>query len=178
MTHAHNPDEANLLGALAIALGDELRAATDRAAERGATAPAAIVALSGYLPGAPIDALARVLGLSHSGAVRLVDRLATDGLLERGAASDGRAVALRPTPAGEALADRVLAARREVLERALAPLSAEERGQLGGLLARMLAGLTEDRAAARRICRLCEIDTCHHRGTCPVTAAADAAQAA
>ena len=63
-------------------------------------------------------------------------------------------------------------AREEALEQALAVLSADERATLSGLHERMLAGLTSDRASARRLCRLCDVDACgHHRGTCPVTAA-------
>ena len=49
----------------------------------GPSAPAALNALEGYLGGEPIDTLRQVLGLTHSGAVRLVDRLVAEGLAER-----------------------------------------------------------------------------------------------
>ena len=54
-------------------------------------------------------------------------------------------------------------------------LSAGERRALGELHEKLLAGLTRDRASARRICRLCDLVACgHERGTCPVTIAASA----
>jgi hypothetical protein len=64
----------------------------------------------------------------------------------------------------------VRSAREAALEQALAVLSPEERATLSRLHERMLAELTSDRASARRLCRLCDVDACgHHRGTCPVT---------
>ncbi|MHB2022546.1 MAG: hypothetical protein ACYCO3_04330 [Mycobacteriales bacterium] len=39
--------------------------------------------------------MSSVLGLSHSGTVRLVDRLAVEGLVERIGAQDGRAGRIR-----------------------------------------------------------------------------------
>ena len=44
--------------------------------------PAALCVI-GHEPGLSIDFLARVLGMSHPGTVRLVDRLETDGLIKR-----------------------------------------------------------------------------------------------
>ena len=62
------------------------------------------------------------------------------------------------------------AAREAALEDALAVLAPGERRALGALHEKLLAGLTSDRASARRMCRLCDIEACgHHRGTCPVT---------
>ena len=59
-----------------------------------------------------MDDLRNVLGLTPSGAVRLVDRLAADGYVERRAGADGRSLALRLTPAGSRVARRVLSAAR------------------------------------------------------------------
>jgi DNA-binding MarR family transcriptional regulator len=56
-----------------------------------------------------IDALRSGVGLSHPGAVRLVDRLAARGLVARRAsADDGRRVALHLTRAGEAMAASIM----------------------------------------------------------------------
>lgn len=171
--------DANLLGALSLAAADRLHRATAEAAQHGASAPAALVALAGYLDGATLEALRQVLGLTHSGAVRLADRLDAAGLLARGPQPDARAVALRLTPAGRRAAARVQAAREAALAEVLAPLAPGERETLAGLHARLLAGLTPDRAAARRLCRLCDADACGHaEGRCPVTRAADAAVSA
>ena len=85
----------------------------------GPSAPAALSALDGYLGGEPIDALRETLGLTHSGAVRLVDRLEAAGLAERRPGPDGRSVAVALTPVGHAAAEAVRIAREEALEQAL-----------------------------------------------------------
>ena len=51
-------------------------------------------------------------------------------------------------------------------------LDAGRAATLAALHEKLLAGLTSDRASARRLCRLCDVDACgHERGTCPVTEA-------
>src|SRR3712207_4851440 len=134
----------NVLGALALALSDEvLRAAQDRAPEPGPAAAA--IALVGHEPGMTIDRLRRALGLSHSGAVRLVDRLAGDGLVVRGvSASDRRAVALRLTTAGEATCRAVIAARESAIARAMTSLTEQERQTFGALAEKVLRGFVAD----------------------------------
>jgi len=165
-----NGRDANLLGTLSLAIAGRIERAV--ASPLGPSAPAALNALEGYLGGEPIDALRETLGLTHSGAVRLVDRLAEAGLAERTPGPDGRSVAVALTPAGEAAAGEVRAARVAAIEDVLGVLTADERAALGALHEKLLAGLTSDRASARRLCRLCHIDACgHHRGTCPVTEA-------
>jgi len=82
--------EANAFGALALEATRRIQEASALAGPSGASAPAAIVALNGLANGGSIDALRRVVGLTHSGAVRLVDRLAAAGLVERRVGVDGR----------------------------------------------------------------------------------------
>src|SRR5229473_2409190 len=66
---------ANLLGALALAVCDRLREATEHLDDGlAASEPAALVTLAHY-PGQSILTLGRTLGLTHSGAVRLAGRL-------------------------------------------------------------------------------------------------------
>jgi MarR family transcriptional repressor of emrRAB len=167
--------QANLLGTLSLAVSGRVEAAVAARSPYGPSAPAALAALEGYLGGEPIDALARVLGLTHSGAVRLVDRLADAGLVERHRGGDGRAVAVVLTPAGRRAAGEIRAARERALAEVLAVLGAEERRVLTGLHEKLLAGLTTGRDSARRICRLCDPGACgHEQGTCPVTTAASA----
>ena len=177
MNHASR--EANLLGSLSLAVAERVADATRTAAEHGGAAPAALVALSVFLEGASIDTLRRPLGLTHSAAVRLVDRLVAAGLVRRGPGDDARSVAIVLTPAGRRAAERIQAGRMRVLAETLAPLSAAERAQLSRLHERLLAGLTSGREAARHLCRLCDADACgHHEGRCPVTLAADRTEAA
>ena len=165
-----NSREGNLLGTLSLAVTGRVQRAVS--SPLGPSAPAALSALDCYLGGEPIDALRETLGLTHSGAVRLVDRMVADGLAERRPGPDGRSVAVALTPAGEDAARALRAARGQALEEALAVLSPAERATLAALHGKLLAGLTSDRASARRLCRLCDIEACgHHRGTCPVSEA-------
>src|ERR671915_1052511 len=128
MTHAHVAREANLVGALALAVGDRIAEAADPAV--GGSAAEALVTLAGAGAGGTIDSLAKVVGLTHSGAVRLVDRLARAGLVERRVGADQRSVALHLTPEGRRAARRVLARREAAIESVLAPLTARERADL------------------------------------------------
>ena len=149
------------------------------AATHGGAAPAAIVALATFLDGSSLDMMRRPLGLSHSAAVRLADRLAGAGLARREPGADGRSVSIRLTAEGAQLALRIRAAREAALETVLAPLSVSERAQLTALHEKLLAGITGGRADAGHICRLCDADACGHElGHCPVTQAADRAEAA
>lgn len=176
MTHTR---DANLLGAVSLAVLDRMSAATRAASGHRGSAPAALAALSTYLEGSSIDALARALGLTHSAAVRLVDRLEAEGLVRRERGEDGRSVAVALTVAGRAAGGDVLREREQALNATLSVLSEAERAELARLHEKLLGGLTTGRAAARTICRLCDPDACgHYRGTCPVTLAADRAEAA
>lgn len=157
----------NLLGALAVALGDAMRAAVEDASGHGLSASAALATAAAY-PGEPVDSLRRTLGLSAAGATRLVDGLQARGLVERRSGSgDGRSRAVVLTEAGRERADRVLEARHAVLSRALTPLSEAERSELARMLAAMLTALTLDRATCDRTCRLCDIAACPQE-ICPV----------
>jgi MarR family transcriptional repressor of emrRAB len=171
VTHTNElPRESNLLGALSLAVTERIGEAVEVASAQGSSAPAALAALETFLEGESIDALRRVLGLTHSGAVRLVDRLQSAALIERRRAADGRAVALALTPAGREAARRVLAEREGALRSLLAPLTADERSELARLHGKLLAGMATDRESARHLCRLCDPVACGHwDGRCPVT---------
>ena len=158
---SHGSRAGNLLGATALAVTDRL-AATPR--------DAALLALDDWLAGASVDALAQVVGLTHSGAVRLADRLAADGLLERARGSDARSVALRLTAAGGAEAARLRRERATALETLLAPVP--DRDGLVAALEAVLTAVTEAGAAPGRTCRLCDAHVCGHPDRCPVTRAA------
>src|SRR3546814_10178000 len=83
--------------------------------------------------------LAIGVGLSHAGTVRLVDRLATEGLIERrGHATDARARALYLTAAGQTVCAEVLNARDQIIAEGLSVLSNEELVILGALSERVL----------------------------------------
>jgi MarR family transcriptional repressor of emrRAB len=187
MRHAHvggvDPPErdlargANLLGAVSLAVTDRVRTAAERGAAHGGSAPAALISLAGYLDGSPIDAVRSPLRLTHSATVRLVDRLVAAGLARRREGRDRRSVAVELTPAGRAAAAEAVKARADALEEALTDLDQDERAELARLHAKVLGTLTDGRATAGHICRLCDSHACgHEEGRCPVTQAADVAE--
>ena len=164
MSHAHL---VNVLGALGLALADRLSEAAERAG--GSSAAAALVTLYGTRAGIRIDGLARVVSLSPSGAVRLVDRLEADGLVERRRGADQRSTALYLTPAGRRSARRVLAERDGAMHSLLALLTDDQQAVLGHLADRLLRELAAEPAAEGRLCRICDLEACgRSRGDCPV----------
>lgn len=158
---------ANLLGATALALSDLLLSGVGSAAGTSGSGAAALVVLADA-PGLSVTELGRRVGLTQSAAARMVDGLERQGLVRRTSTS-GRAVAVRPTGAGEAAARRLLAARGEALTAALRHLGRDEQAQLDLLLGKLLTGLCQRPGDAERLCRLCDREACvGNRATCPV----------
>jgi DNA-binding MarR family transcriptional regulator len=157
---------ANLVGALSLAITERL---LDSESEGGLdrNQAAALVTLSNH-PGHSIDSLSKTLGLTHSGAVRLVDRLQASALVLREPGGPGRTLALRLTGQGEAAALGVLGRRQAVIEQVLTGLDEQDVATLEGVVARLLAALTSDRQSAQRICRLCDEALCERHAACPV----------
>jgi DNA-binding MarR family transcriptional regulator len=120
---------------------------------------AALVHLDAY-PGDSVQALADVLSVSQPAAVKVVNRLAGDGLLERRQGPDGRTRALHLSPAGRQAAARVLADRAAQLEEVLQVLGDDEREHLQPLLEKLVAALAGDRPGALTVCRLCDRTSC------------------
>lgn len=165
---------ANLLGALAIAVGDRQRTAVEAVADNE-TSAAALSALYHFLEAPSLDLLRQVVGLTHSGTVRLVDRLESQGLLKRGPGTDGRSASVLLTAAGRRAARAVTAARATALSQVLESLPADDQVQLNSLLGTMLAGLVRGPGATRWTCRLCDTSGCGRaEDRCPVANAAEA----
>jgi DNA-binding MarR family transcriptional regulator len=162
-----------VFGALALILADQMADVTASAAGRSDSAPAALAALHHFLDRPSVDRLRQVLGLTSSGTVRLLDRLAESGLIDRGPGADGRSTAVSLTPAGTAIAQEVCDARTAVLHRALSALSPPERAEFSTLAAKMLVGMMRGPGATRWMCRLCDTAVCRGApGGCPVGNAA------
>jgi DNA-binding MarR family transcriptional regulator len=164
----------NVLGALALVVTDQ----TDRAvAARSGQSPSSAAALSAlleFLDQPTVDAFRRVLGLTPSGAVRLVDRLADAGLVTRGPGADGRSRAVTLTEAGRAVATEVSAARAAVLAEMTNGLTAAELDSLHGLLSTVMGNAVRSKSGGGWICRMCDLAACERDlGHCP---AANAAQ--
>src|SRR5918996_673413 len=99
--------DANVLGALALVVTDRTSDAIAEAAGQSVTGAAALSALHHFLDRPTIDRLRQVLGLTPSGTVRLVDRLAEAGYVVRGPGSDGRSRTVTLTAEGRRAAERV-----------------------------------------------------------------------
>jgi len=158
-------------------VSDDLQAATAGALGGGGPSLAAgVVTLANLGGAATLPGLMAALGLTHSGAVRLADRLEAENLAARERRDDDRrAKTLRLTPAGRRAVRRLRADREKAMAAWLAPLTPAEQDTLADLASRLLAGRTEGRHTALRTCRLCDADACGHPDRCPVTQAADRA---
>jgi DNA-binding MarR family transcriptional regulator len=164
----------NLLGALSLSVADRTAEAVGDAAGQSETASIALSALHQFLGEPSLDRLRRVLGLTPSGAVRLVDRLEEAGYVtRRPSAEDARSVSVHLTARGRRAAQRVARARGEVLNAALTSLSDEERAQFEDLLARVIPSMMRGPGATRWMCRLCDMEACgRDAGRCPAANAA------
>jgi len=164
MSHAYDPRQANLLGALGLAISDRLADP-----DTGGSASEALIALHGRRAGSTIHAVAGITGLTHSGAVRLVDRLVEAELVERRHGADQRSVALYLTPPGRRVARQVLARRDARMQSLLALLTDDQRSAMVAAAEQILRELGAGTDAERRLCRLCDTQACRRpRGECPV----------
>jgi DNA-binding MarR family transcriptional regulator len=155
---------ANLLGALALAVMDRIELGAREVIGRGGETPAALVVI-GYGQGMTNDKLRRILGLSHSGTVRLVDRLVSDQLVERRSGKDGREVALHLTARGAATRNELMASRISAVTSLLDVLSPTETKRLETLLHELLARQDTSEMDRFTICRMCDDRVCTN---CPL----------
>lgn len=160
---------ANLLGALALVVTDRLEASLDDAVGRSPSAATMLSALDQFLDAPRIERLAQVLGLSQSGAVRLVDRLARDGYVRRTPGADGRSVAVQLTASGRRAARKVRERRLVLLDEVMSCLSDDDRAALASLAGQLLVSMMREPGATRWTCRLCDLEACGRPvGLCPL----------
>jgi DNA-binding MarR family transcriptional regulator len=163
-----DPYTVNLLGAFAVGCAD----AQDVAMGAVGLDPAELAALLAVhaRPGSKVDDIALTTGLTHSGAVRVIDRLSRANWVERRTGRDRRTVAIHCSREGREKARLALALRREALRDAARGLTKEELAAFRRLAKKLLARLPRHRPDAWRICRLCDHGVC--RGSeCPVGSA-------
>lgn len=158
------PEIANLLGALSLAVMDRIEQGARDTIGHGGEMPAALVVI-GYGPGITNDKLRRILGRSHSGTVRLVDRLVSERLVERRPGKDGRQVALHLTAKGAATRQDLLASRISAVTAFVDVLSPSGRKRLGELIHDVLARQDTSELDRFTICRMCDDRFC---GNCPL----------
>ena len=173
---------ANLLGALATGLTDGVHEATSTTAQLDEIAAAALIALLDFSPRGSVQTLSQVIGLTHSGTVRLVDRLVDAGYVVRMPGRDARSRSPILTATGTRVARRARIAREGAIARHLEKLSDIDRATLTGLCERLVSAVTKQRLAQRRagftpaggaLCRMCDFAACgRDKGTCPAAVAA------
>lgn len=157
---------ANLLGAVGLAVTDRIEETAHDVLGRVGETPAALVVI-GYGMGPSNEQLRRILGLSHPGSVRLVDRLVADGLVERREARDKRAIALHLTEQGAALREELLRGRLAAVRPLLSPLTGAEQEVFAALLRKMLCAMGTTNSERCTLCRLCDDRVCID---CPIPA--------
>jgi DNA-binding MarR family transcriptional regulator len=163
---------SNLLGALGVALTDDLVAAV--AGESGLPLnEAACLNVVAHNDGCSLRHVSNTLGITHPGTVRLVDRLASAGLLERTTGPDRRTVALRLTTAGRRHWEQQRTARGQRLDAVVDRLTEEQRDAALSAIETLLATLTTSALQAERVCRFCDESACPQQ-RCPVTCAVNA----
>ncbi len=174
----------NLLGAAALGLGDAIGTDAAVAAGLDTTTATALITLLDLARGGSIRSVSRLIGISHSGTVRLVNRMVDDGLITRRPGQDGRTLAVTLTRRGRSLAHRLRTDRAAAIGAALDGLSAEQREQLASICVVMVGNLVTARLSARgearepaggALCRLCDPTICGRAvGRCPAAAMAAA----
>jgi len=157
---------ANLLGVVGLAVAGRIEQTAREILNHAGETPAALVVI-GYGLGPSNDELRQVLGLSHPGVVRLVDRLVADRLVTRRDGRDKRSIALHLTKQGMALREELLKGRLAAIRPLLAPLSGAEQDALAGLLHKMLSGMETTDQERCNLCRLCDGRVCTD---CPIPA--------
>jgi MarR family transcriptional regulator, negative regulator of the multidrug operon emrRAB len=168
---------ANLVGAVATGMTDGIREAMCAAAELDPTSASALIALLDFTPRGSVQSLSQVIGLTHSGTVRLVDRLGGAGYVTRAPGGDARSRSIRLTTRGAALARSIRRGRERAILAPLETLSDSERAILSALCERLVGALTRERLEQRAaggapgggaLCRTCDFAACgRERGSCP-----------
>jgi MarR family transcriptional repressor of emrRAB len=157
---------ANLLGVVGLAVAERIeKAARDVLGHAGET-PAAVVVI-GYGLGPTNEQLRRILGLSHPGAVRLVDRLVSEGLVERREGRDKREIALHLTRRGTGVREKLLKGRLAAIRPLLLPLTDAEQETMAALLHKVLSSIEANDIERCNLCRLCDDRVCTN---CPIPA--------
>ena len=168
----------NLLGAAATGITDAVAGAITAVPDIDISTATALVALLDFAPSASVRRLSNVLGLTHSGAVRVADRLVASGYAVRGTAlGDERVVSLRLTPPGKRVAVRLRRNRDAAIRVLLEDLNTVSRRQLVEALERLIGTISATRLVERTaggvprggaLCRLCDFAACGRPlGRCP-----------
>lgn len=158
---------SNLIGAFATVVSSDIEKQISELGGRSLNHEAALVAINNH-PNETIDVLSKVLDLTHSGAVRVINTLEQEGLvLRQKSQRDARSVVLRTTQKGSDRVDKILSNREGSISKVFKHLNEEQKQHFTELLEVTMSHLTDKEIAARRICRMCDEGVCRKIG-CPV----------
>lgn len=158
----------NLIGTLALKIHDLQMNAAVEVSDLSPTACACLISVAHQDTPQTISDIAAICNLSHSAAVRLVERLEISGYVFRTTLpSDQRKVYIDLTAEGYEMRDAILSARRSAIEPVLTKFSPSDWKVIEWAAGIILADMTESRLESEQMCRLCDADACG--GTkCPV----------
>lgn len=145
----------NKLAALALAIADAILAKSDDLAP---TAVAALVTIRDRDP-LSIGEIAHVVGLTHSAAVRLVDRLEKDWLVRR-QRRVGREVMVEITARGRRRAQQLQENRFAAVAGFLGELDPDEQDQLNLLVTKIIRKTGKSGLVVDQFCRMCRRSAC------------------
>lgn len=158
---------SNLIGVFATTVSTAIASKVSTLGGRSLNHEAALVAIHNH-PDETIDVLSKVLALTHSGAVRLINALEQEGLVARHKSTqDSRAVVLRVTQHGSERVKDILQKRAIATLKVIEHLSDDQKQNFAKLLEMVMENLTDKKIEARRVCRLCDEGVCRKLG-CPV----------
>ena len=161
---------ANILGALAVLIQDRVEGAWQSDLDLSPMAAAALVQIDGE-PGCTIELVAGRIGLTHSATVRVIDKLAERGLVEKDRArKDARAQSLTLSKTGKRIAQQLHAARNRVTDDLLAGLDPAQRKALESAIGAILHRTVEPGREADVTCRVCDDRRCSPE-ICPIRVA-------
>jgi DNA-binding MarR family transcriptional regulator len=165
--HGESRHTANILGALALLIQDRVESAWQSTLDLSPMAAAALVQIDNE-PGSSIELVAGRIGLTHSATVRIIDKLAERGLVEKDRArKDARAQSLTLSKAGKRTAQQLHAARNQVTDDLLAELDSAQRAALEGAVSAILHRSVEPGREADVTCRVCDDRRCSP-DICPI----------
>ena len=150
---------ANMLAAFAGEVTDQVGKVLKRHPNQTDSAFAALNIMS-FWEGITNSQLARVLQLSHTATVRLVDKLEAQGFVQARAGEDKRATHLHLTDSGRKAVRPALIARCAAVSNYLGVLSPAEEKQFARLLEKLMRPLAKDAYGVSHFCRLCEFEAC------------------
>ena len=158
---------ANILGALAVLIQDRVEGSWQASLDLSPMAAAALVQIENE-PGCSIELVAGRIGLTHSATVRVVDKLAERGLVEKDRArKDARAQSLSLSKAGKRVLEQLHEARNRATDELLSGLPPAQRKALDEAISAILHRCVEPGPEGDITCRVCDDRRCSP-DICPI----------